>query len=159
MQNIILTLGLLLCGIYLSAQYDPASYEGISNSTNRSTVNRSDSWEQSLAAQRTIERDISILIEEYKHLSFEEQEIIRQRATVLLYELLDLKIWGKEREVAQLDQELHRMQQSDVYLERQAEIHELQESLLIVKKNLNYRKRHRTKIVQKRLEQLLSGAK
>jgi len=154
MRNIILILGLLLCGTYLSAQLDPASYERTSHSTTRSG-----SWEQNTVAQQTIERDITILLEEYKHLSFEEQENTRQRITVLLYELLDLKIQEKEREVAQLDQELRLMQQSDVYLERQAEIHELQESLLSVKKNLNYRKRHRTEIVQNRLAQLLGGTR
>ncbi len=152
MRKIILTLGLLIWGIYLVAQFDPASYERTSNYHEQT---RSASWEQNISAQRNIERDINLLIEEYPQLSSEAQVQSERRIIFLLHELLDLKITEKEREVEQLDKELKLMQQSDLYQKKQVEIHSLQESLLKVKQNLEYRKRHKSEIVRNRLAQLL----
>lgn len=101
------------------------------------------------------EQEILRLIPAYHAGGTYQQAEVRKQISGLLFELLDMKIAQKEREISQLASELHLMQQQGRYQDKQAEIQQLQTALDQVSANLDYRKQNRSHIVNRRVDQLL----
>jgi len=158
MLRILLTIGVFMLSVHSHAQYSPSTpaYEQTANRS-ANNLSRSSSEGKNIALQHEKETAIRQLVTQYPTATPDQQAQLRQQISMTLHHLLDLKISATEAEVAELDRALHNMQSNDRYSEKQVEIHNLQEALISVKQNLQYRKKHKSEIVKKRMQELLSA--
>ena len=100
-------------------------------------------------------RLINSYVRDYASASPAAKTTIREKIYRKLHVALDYKLKARELEIVAMEAELNQMQRSDAFQNKKAQIYQLQESLLKVKKDLSYRQKHREEIVAKRMRELL----
>lgn len=104
-----------------------------------------------------LSQELTQHLQAYQSASGTKKEMLRAQVEQTLYEMFDLSIVIKEAEVAEINQQIEAIKNSDVYRNKNQEIEQLENALQRIQGSINFRKANRDKIVAQRLREILEG--
>jgi hypothetical protein len=101
-------------------------------------------------------KDLENLIGSYQEASPLKKNLVKGKVEDILYEIFDLNIKKKEEEASMLNARLNTLENDHAYKNRADEIYQLKEELSEVRGILTFRKENRKRIVEQRMQTILT---